>query len=450
MKSCVWVRGILCGLGIVSPFVLSGCETKKTPLVGERIPVSALQSGVLRASQTTHPLQALSSPVKGDSWLQPDRVASHDKGHVAFEPLAGETLQVITSTGLSGSSDAARLLETPVLTKEAVFLLDDRGCVVKADRKTGDALFRVSVMPDGKEGEAALGGGCAVHQEGSESTVFVATPYGELVAVNGETGAILWRQPLQSPARCAPTLAQDRLYVATLQNQLQVFDLKGQLLWTHGGMPEMLGILGVAAPAVSNDVVVVTYTSGEVFALRADTGSMLWSDIVSGPRRLGEAQSVPHVRANPVIHGDSVYVSSYSGQLVAFNLHNGHRLWEVPAATLFTPVIEGETLFVLTTTQEIAALDRTSGHVRWVHPLASLKLSSAESASLTWAGPLLAGGRLYLLSERGDVVAFDPLRGTPVTSVPAVYLDDSFSLPLLAVEGHLYALSASGRLYTIR
>jgi outer membrane protein assembly factor BamB len=433
--------------GLGSLILLSGCqflEKEKIPLKGERISISTLNNLSFHQKKGG-PLPALSEPINFSSWDQPDSVPSHDVGHLAFSPST-PTPQILWSSSYSSSSSEARLLSQPIVTKDhGIFVLSHDGRLFCIDQKTGKRRFDVSINPENKKGEETLGGGCSYH----EDTVFVATAYGELIALKAEGGEILWRTPLQSPCRSAPTVYDGKIYVVTLKNQLEVFDAQeGKLLWMHAGIPEGLGILGMAAPAIFDDVIVVAYTSGEICGLRAKTGTLLWSDMIVGPRHLGEAQNVAHIRANPLIHKGVVYVLSYSGQMVAFNLYSGHRLWEIPAGGFQSSVCSGGTLFLITNSQELVALDSQTGQVFWTYPLKDL-VPSKDNEAPQWFGPLLAGGALYVLSHEGVLTPFNPETGKPLPQGQLNFKKD-FLLSPIVVDGVLYALSESGSLYAVR
>ena len=55
----------------------------------------------------------------------------------------------------------------------------------------------------------------------------------------------------------------------------------GRKLWSHNGIPETAGLLGGASPAVEGEIVVVAYSSGELFALRVENGR---ARVVGQPR----------------------------------------------------------------------------------------------------------------------------------------------------------------------
>ena len=46
----------------------------------------------------------------------------------------------------------------------------------------------------------------------------------------------------------------------------------GAVDWTHTGIEETAGLIGSASPTVDGDIVIVPYSSGEIFALRAQNG----------------------------------------------------------------------------------------------------------------------------------------------------------------------------------
>ncbi len=432
-------------LGLVA-FFLAGCslfEKEKIPLKGERKVISALDTSILKAQKGGGSVVVpLGSSVP--AWTQTDLHPSHHKGSLAFANALKQR-SVVWSRSLSSSDCDARLLATPILTSDGgIILMGHRGEVICSDAQTGETRWQTPIAPSEKQSCPVLSGACAFQGD----RVFVASPYGELLALSPKTGEILWRKELSSPARNALTLADGLVYVVTLQNQLQAFEQdKGTLAWTHAGMPEGLGILGLAAPAVDQGLLAVAYTSGEIYVLRAQTGHSVWSEILSGPRRLGEAQNMAHIRANPVIVEGVLYVLTYNGQMVAFNLQNGRRLWEAPIGGTQTPVIAGETVFVLSGTQELVALEKGTGQVLWVSRLSDL--SGGAQGGGSWSGPLLAGGVLYVLSSEGVLMGLNPKDGTQMPG-QILGLSDRFSLPPIVVQDRLYALSEGGSFSAIQ
>ncbi len=118
--------------------------------------------------------------------------------------------------------------------------------------------------------------------------VYVGSGYAEVLSLEAETGKVVWRAGLTAPVRAAPTVSGDRLFVTTVDNQLLALSIDdGKKLWDHTGISETAGLLGGASAAVDSGTVIAAYSSGELFALRADTGRVAWAENLAAisPRR---------------------------------------------------------------------------------------------------------------------------------------------------------------------
>ena len=61
---------------------------------------------------------------------------------------------------------------------------------------------------------------------------------------------------------------------------------QGTVLWTYQGIVETARMLTVPAPAVQGEVVIAPFSSGEIVALRAQNGGVLWQDALASSTRL--------------------------------------------------------------------------------------------------------------------------------------------------------------------
>ena len=170
--------------------------------------------------------------------------------------------------------------------------------------------------------------------------------------------------------KAAPTVSGGRLYVVTIDNQLNVLDAdSGEKKWTHTAISESAGLLGGGSVAVDGSTVAVPYSSGEIFAMRAENGRVVWSDNLTAIRRIDAMASLAHIRGSPVIDRGVVYAISHSGRLVAIDQRSGARIWERSIGGVDMPWVAGEFIFVLSNENEIYCLTRQGGRVRWVQPL---------------------------------------------------------------------------------
>jgi outer membrane protein assembly factor BamB len=73
-------------------------------------------------------------------------------------------------------------------------------------------------------------------------------------------------------------------------------------------------------------------------------------------------------------------------------------------------------VFVLANDNELLCLTRDAGKVRWVRQLRRFEDEKAKSDPILWAGPVLAGNRLIVLSSLGEAVSVSPYTGEVVSS----------------------------------
>jgi outer membrane protein assembly factor BamB len=79
-----------------------------------------------------------------------------------------------------------------------VFAMDTAG-QLSAIGEDGRAVWRTSLVPEGEQAAAAIGGGMAY----AGGTLFASTGFAEVAALDAATGAIRWRRRLDAPVRAA-------------------------------------------------------------------------------------------------------------------------------------------------------------------------------------------------------------------------------------------------------
>jgi len=410
------------------------------PLPGERISVLSLEKTLAPDPGIQDVQVRLPRPFANENWPQSGGSATKAMHHLAIGEAP--TRRWRTNIG-AGSSRERRLTASPVVSGGMIYTLDAAGMVAAFDATSGDRRWRFDVVPRG-ESRGALGGGLAAAGE----TVFVSTGYGEVIALVADTGSPIWRSPLKVPLASPPTVTGSLLFVVSQDNQtfgLSVTD--GSPVWNHVGIAETSGLVGAGSPAVANGIVVVPYSSGELVALRADNGSVLWSDSLArgGPTTaLGE---ITDINGYPLIDRGTVYAVGHSGRMVANDLNSGARLWTQDISGSGSPWIAGDFLYLVTSESELIALSRQDGRIRWVTELPRYLRPDTLQDPIAWGGPVLGSDRLIIVSSTGDAVAVSPYTGRMLGNLR---LSDSVYLPPVLAGESLYFLTDDGALVAYR
>jgi outer membrane protein assembly factor BamB len=386
---------------------------KEVPLPGERVAViTDANPTAVDPSLAGRPVQ-LPPPQSNASWTQPGGSPTNNPGHLA---LNGEVRKVWSADAGTGSSSSGRLSAVPLVADGKVFTLDAGGTVTAFSAANGGRVWSADLTPKNEKYKEGFGGGLAL--DGGH--LYAATGFGTVVGIDAANGAILWTNHVGKPVRSSPTASGGKIYFVSEDNILHALDDgDGHELWTARGLPQSASILSNVSPAVSGNVVIAPFPAGDVVAYEAGSGKTTWSDSLSGANDLS-AGGVLGDPARPVIDHGVVFVVGHGGKMIAATESTGERLWTRNLASTQMPWVAGDTVYVVDTGGKLVALTRADGKVRWVTDL---------PANARWSGPVLAGGKLWLVSGEGLLLGADARTGqiasqldlgTPVFVSPVV------------------------------
>jgi outer membrane protein assembly factor BamB len=431
-------------IALASMLVLSGCgtwlgESEEPRLPGERVSVMLLEEGPRADERLASLSVVLPPPRPNEDWPQSGGTPSHAPGHLAV----ADTIERAWSASIgAGSSGRERLLASPIVAQGRVFTIDSEGSISAFAASDGSRAW--TAEPEELEPVDRLGGGGIAWIDGK---LVAAFSHGDVVALDAGSGAELWRQRLRAPVRTNPSAADGKVFVVSADNQLFTLSADtGEILWRHAGTFEQAALLGGAAPAIDGSTVVAAYSSGEVFALDVDDGRPLWGEALLRPRRTLAIGSITDIVGDPVIDRDRVIVAGNGGEMAAFDLARGARVWDVQLTSRETPWVVGDFIFALTERNEVVCVLRQGGHIRWVSPLVRPDEPASDEPQ-RWAGPVLAGDRLILVGSTGEVASMSPYTGELLGRAD---LGGSVTLPPVVAGGTVYFLTDGGELLAYR
>ena len=201
---------------------------------------------------------------------------------------------------------------------------------------------------------------------------------------------------------------------------------------TVGGLHQLWatplgGDVGVSAPTVVNGVVYIGSFDHNVYALNAQTGSILWA-----------TPTDDFEEATPAVSDGVVYAHSNGGTLYAMDAATGHILWtSSPGHAVSSPTIAGNVVFV-NGYFAVHAYDAQTGGELW----------TSGPIDLAVNGPTVADGRVFVADEGGIVSAFDQFTGATIWQRPASH-GESFQFSTPAASGTRVFVSGefSGTVY---
>jgi outer membrane protein assembly factor BamB len=427
-------------LAALAALALSGCSSSndKPRLPGERISVLDLQRN-LQPDTPVLDAEGFIAPTawRNEFWPQAGGYPNHAMQNLVLgEGVLKKQWRIDIGRGSTGELP---LTAQPIIVDGKVFALDTDSRLSAFNIADGHKLWSVNVRPK-DEGDAVIGGGIAY----SKGQLYVTTGYDELLSFNPADGKAYWRAPLPTPARAAPTVMEGRVFVTTLDNRIVALDAHdGHQLWQYAGISAAAGLVGGASPAASREVVVPAFSSGEIYALRIENGSVAWSDNLANLHRAGGIEGISDIRGLPIIDNGLVIAISFGGRLAAIDQRTGDRVWQKEISGAETPWVAGTHLFVISSDNELVGLGRDDGSIRWVRQLPRFRDEKKRKDPIFWTGPVYAGGRLIVGGTNGDIVEAKPEDGSIIRTWKA---GGPVRISPVVAGGVLYILTENGEL----
>ncbi|MFT4794277.1 MAG: outer membrane protein assembly factor BamB [Paracoccaceae bacterium] len=419
--------------------LLSGCSSDgPARLEGERTPVRNVDPVALSDSTTElRPLPIMVSPL---AWTHAGGDAAHSGGN-----LPGPTTAKLVWRASAGTAPADLLPPgTPVASDGRIYVRDGASGVRAFDAASGRLVWTADLTLDGEDDEVGYGGGLAL----GGGALFATTGFGEVLALDPASGAIRWRARGDAPYRSAPVATQGQVVAVSAINGVIGFDAAdGTVAWRSEGQSTRYGNLGRGSPAAAPGAALIPFGSGELSVIRIPSGVRVWS-VNLGVSAGGEGLAAfSDLTSGPVLAGTIIVAGTASGQLAGIDGRNGGQIWKRSFGSLSPVWVAGDSVYVVTTEPRLLRLDASTGRTMWARTLDGFEDMEDRDGQITWAGPVLAGGRAWITSSDGRLLAFDGVSGEPrdVLEMPG----GSVTGPI-AYDGTIYVQTDDGQLLAYR
>jgi len=444
---------IIAGAGLLA--LLAACGEREVVLQGDRLPIRAAMDAGVPAEDGTVAIPVVVEPgnlslpitlpatTSSGEWTHRAGNARHLMPHAA---LSAAPARVWSASIGSGSSRKNRIAAAPVVSGGRVFTID-AGVMVFATATSGQTLWSSDLTAAFDAGGGQSGGGLAV----ADDRLFATTGYGEVVALDASSGSVLWRQRVDAPVSGAPATDGAAVYVSGRDGSAWAINAAdGKVLWQVVGTPGTAGYVGTAAPTVGDRAVIFPTSAGDLMAvLKIGGGTKIWQASLAG-KRLGRAYAfTADITGDAVIDGKLIYAGSGAGRTVAMSASSGERVWSAGEGALGPVAVAGGSIFLVNDQAELVRLDAETGEVIWAVEMPYFTNDKVRRRKGIYAhyGPVLAGGRIMVVSSDGLLRVFDPTNGnlTHTTEIPG----GASTQPAVA-GGVLYVVGGNGQLHAFR
>ena len=295
---------------------------------------------------------------------------------------------------------------SPTVVGNSVIVGSCAGSLHAVDRTKGSPVWVYDTRADGPSaqfhGEPLLIGNRIVVPTDAD-------PKGHIYSFDAASGNLQWKVALNKGVAATPLVIGDRIVGVSAEGEVVAVDAKsGKVVWQKAPAGPLKPLPYIPSPAYAGKRIFMADNINNVFAIDAATGATLWRRTLSG-------------RPNTalVVVGSSVIAGTVDGHLHWIASDSGEvektiRLEE--GRPYGTPVLASPLLFVLAggAKSSLLALDAASGAVRW---------KQETPKEWTTYRPLLTGSNVIAGDQDRNLCAFDRASGAkrwcrPVGQVP--------------------------------
>ncbi|NMP15961.1 outer membrane protein assembly factor BamB [Thalassotalea sp. Y01] len=274
-----------------------------------------------------------------------------------------------------------------------------------------DALFEPEVVWDESIGDGVAHYFSRLKPAIGYDKVFAASRFGEAYALDQKTGDEIW--------------------------SVDLFDINDEL----GFFDDPISARIAGGATLGYDKVVWGSENGDVFALDANTGELVWHAKVSG-----------EVISKPIFESNMLIANTGSGALIALDANTGEQVWKaeqsVPPLTLrgvSGVVASSGGIFLGLASGEVGVYIIESGQQGWAteigEPSGATELQRIVDVDVT---PIVVGDKIYAISTNGNLAAIDLRSGREL------WKRKYSSYRQLTISGNqIFATDVQGHVYAI-
>ncbi len=280
-----------------------------------------------------------------------------------------------------------------------------------------------------------------------------------LVCLDAATGKEIWREKYASQAaaepmgrhpgpRSSPAVAAGKVVCYGARGILSCFDAAtGKLVWRKDDFAGTWPRFFTSSSPIIADGLCIAQLGGE------EKGGIVAYDLSSGNEKWkwtedGSAYSSPTLLT---VSGTKMLVALTAKKVVGVGMSDGKLLWELPfpvpgrAYNAATPVIEGDTVIFAGSGRGTKAvkIEKTSDG------FAAKELWSNPDNAVQFNTPILKAGRIYGISQKGDLFCLEAQSGKTLWTAPlggkdfGSIIDAGSTLVALTTQGKLTVFEPS-------
>ena len=316
---------------------------------------------------------------------------------------------------------------TPTLVDGVLYVASSDGEVAAISAADGGRLWRVEL-------ERPLSGGVGYH----DRSLYLGGADGSVLQLSANDGVVEWEAAVSGEVLAAPAVSDDWVIVQTYDGKLLGFQPGAdEPAWTFTSDVPVLTLRGTSTPILVGDNAIAGFGDGKVVAVDVNSGNVSWESRIGVPQGSSEIDRIVDIDGAMTQQGIELFVASYQGRVAALDSRTGRKLWQQNVSSVTGTHVGFGNVYVADVDGTLSAFLRTGQGVRWQNIELGYRQLSRPTPVSSYVATVDFDGYLHLLSQvDGQIVGRTKIGGD---AARADMIADSGRLIIFADNGQLLA-----------
>jgi outer membrane protein assembly factor BamB len=317
----------------------------------------------------------------------------------------------------------------PAIDGSLIFAASADGTVVALDKSSGDVRWRQRTGEEITGGVGAAGG-----------MVVFGTRDAQVIALSQTDGERLWATTVSSEVLAAPQTDGRVVAAQSVDGRLTALNASdGVQRWVYDSTVPALSLRGTSKPLISGNTVVAGFASGIVAAIDATNGLLIWEERVAVPQGRYDIDRIIDIDGDPVLSGQTVFISSFQGNLLGLDLASGRIVWGMPGSSYNSLALGLGNIYWVNNFSHVLAVQNNTERTVWENEDLRLRRVNSPVTINNYLAVADFEGYLHLMTQiDGRIISRDRVDRSGVRA------------NILSEGDTLYVYGNSGRLVALR
>jgi outer membrane protein assembly factor BamB len=313
----------------------------------------------------------------------------------------------------------------PTLVDGVLYVASSDGEVAAITAADGDRLWRVEL-------ERPLSGGVGYHDQ----SLYLGGADGSVMQLSADDGVIEWEAAVSGEVLAAPAVSDDWVIVQTYDGKLLGFQPGAdEPAWTFTSDVPVLTLRGTSTPILVGGNAIAGFGDGKVVAVDVNSGNISWESRIGVPQGSSEIDRIVDIDGAMTQQGIELFVASYQGRVAALDSRTGRKLWQQNVSSVTGTHVGFGNVYVADVDGTLSAFLRTGQGVRWQNIELGYRQLSRPTPVSSYVATVDFDGYLHLLSQvDGQIVGRTKIGG------------DAARADMIADRGRLIIFADNGQL----